>query len=115
MIPPPTIGVQSFCETCKICAAECPCRAIPTGDKVVSNGIRKWKLDEEKCYLYWQAKGTDCGVCMVACPWTRRAGAFHRLMADAAAIAGPHQRLMTGAHTLVYGKHRPAPLPPYLR
>jgi ferredoxin len=112
---PADIGAQSFCTTCKICAEECPCRAIPMADQIVSNGIRKWKLDEEKCYLYWQAKGTDCGVCMAACPWTRRRSVFHRLMAEAATRKGPHQGVMTRAHKLVYGKHRPAPLPPYLR
>ncbi len=112
--PPVDIGVQSYCETCQICAEECPIEAIPRGDKVVANGVRKWKLDEEKCYRYWHAAGSDCGLCMVACPWTRPRAWLHRIIAEAASRKGPHQAWLTGAHRLVYGRHRSAPGPAFL-
>jgi ferredoxin len=111
---PVDIGVQSFCETCKICAECCPVGAIPSGDKAAFNGIRKWKLDAEKCYRYWHAVGTDCGLCMVSCPWTRPTTWLHKALAELAAIPGPHQSLMTWADRLFYGKFEGAPRPPFI-
>ena len=73
---PVDIGVQSFCDTCKICAEACPIGAIPDGDKVVVNGTRRWKLDAEKCYRYWHTVGTDCGLCMASCPWSNSQPGF---------------------------------------
>jgi ferredoxin len=111
---PRDIGVQSFCEQCLLCAEQCPSGAIPDGDKVLHNGIFKWKLDEKKCYSYWHVNGTDCGVCMAVCPWTKPSSLFHRSMAELAAIKGPHQRLMAWADKAVYGKHKPAPTPDFI-
>jgi len=111
---PLDIGVQSFCETCKICAEVCPVKAIPSGEKVVYNGVRKWVLDATKCYRYWHAVGTDCGLCMAACPWTKPPTFIHRVAAELASVSGPHQRWMTWADKLIYGPHRPAPPPFFL-
>jgi reductive dehalogenase len=111
---PVDIGVQSFCSRCQICADECPVRAIPHGDKTEHNGVRKWKLDAERCYSYWHAVGTDCGVCMASCPWTKPRTAFHKLMAEFAAINGPHQSLMVLGEKLFYGKYKSAKYPAYL-
>jgi len=111
---PVDLGVQSFCETCKICAEECPSRSIPLGEKVEYNGIRKWKLNEETCYAYWHSVGTDCSICMMSCPWTKPRTWFHRLMSIPATIAGPHQSLMAWADSLVYGKYRSASGPDFI-
>lgn len=96
-------GIQSFCERCEICAENCPSGAIPFGPKVEHNGVRKWKLDEQKCYQYWHVVGTDCAVCMSTCPWTKPPSWLHRSMLYAAAISGPHQRLMVIMEKLFYG------------
>lgn len=112
--PAVDIAVQSFCENCRICAEECPSGAIPRGGKSLHNGIYKWKLDEEKCYAYWHANGTDCGVCMAACPWTKPLTSFHRFMASLAAIKGPHQRWMVWVEKAVYGRHQSAAYPDFL-
>jgi len=111
--PPQDIGVQSFCEQCQICAQECPVGAIPAGDKTEHNGILKWKLDEEKCYHYWHATGTDCGICMMSCPWTQPDTLFHRGMSWLATRPGRHQGMMVQAGKLLYGKYRAAPRPAY--
>ncbi len=111
---PVDVGAQSFCDYCKICAEECPIGAIPMGDKVESNGILKWKLDEQKCYRYWQAVGTDCGICMTTCPWTKPQNWFHKAMSVPATVAGPHQALMTYADKLFYGKFKGAPRPDFI-
>ena len=108
------LGVQAFCESCQRCVEACPSGAIPTGAKVSHNGVMKWKLDEEKCYAYWHVNGTDCGICMDVCPWTKPQTPFHKLMAEAASIKGPHQRWMAQADRVVYGLHKPSPDPDYL-
>lgn len=112
--PPKDIGVQSFCEKCKICAEACQIGAIPCGDKIESNGVKKWQLDAEKCYRYWHAVGTDCASCMAACPWTQRPTGFHRLMGRLATINGLHQRWMVWADKIVYGKFTSTPRPAYM-
>jgi reductive dehalogenase len=111
---PVDIGVQSFCQACKICAENCPIGAIPTGDKVAFNGVKKWKLDEQKCYRYWHAVGTDCGLCMTTCPWTKSRTWFHRAMAVLATTRGLHQAWMARADRLFYGEFESAPRPDFI-
>jgi ferredoxin len=111
---PVDLGVQSFCEQCKICAESCPIGAIPMGDKVESNGILRWKLDEEKCYRYWHAVGSDCSLCMINCPWTKPRNWFHKSMSELATIQGPHQSLMAWADKLFYGEFESAPRPDFI-
>ena len=112
--PPADIGVQSFCAQCKICADQCPSGAIPKGEKILHNGVMKWKLDEEKCYAYWHVNGTDCGICMTVCPWTKPTTKIHRIIADIASIEGIHQKWMVEAEKLVYGLHNPKTPPDFI-
>jgi hypothetical protein len=81
---------------------------------MLHNGLMKWKLDEKKCYAYWHVNGTDCGICMAACPWTKPDTHFHRFCAEIASIKGPHQRLMAVAERIVYGRYKPSTLPDFL-
>jgi len=111
---PVDIGAQSFCESCRICAEDCPIGAIPMGDRVEYNGVRKWKLDEGKCYRYWHAVGTDCSICMASCPWTKPRNWFHTSMSWLATTKGLHQSLMARADRLVYGKFESAPRPDFI-
>ena len=46
---PIDFGLQDFCEKCHKCDRECPCQAIPAGDKIMFNGYEIWKTDAEKC------------------------------------------------------------------
>ena len=112
--PPAGGGIRSFCRRCRICADRCPSGAIPKGEETLWNGVRKWKLDEERCYRYWFRNGTDCGICIATCPWTKPDNVLHRVLARFASIPGPHQRWMAWADRLFYGKHRPDRPPAYL-
>ncbi len=62
--------LQYFCSNCFKCARECPCDAIPYGDKVMFNGYEIWKPDVERCtsYRLTNAGGAACGRCMKTCP-----------------------------------------------
>ena len=64
-------GLQDFCGKCTKCARECPCGAIPFGDKIMFNGAEMWKPDVEKCtkYRLGNQKGAACGRCMKTCPY----------------------------------------------
>ena len=67
---PIDFGLQYFCSMCRKCARECPCDAIPWGDKIMFNGYEIWKPDVERCarYRLTNAKGSACGRCMKTCP-----------------------------------------------
>lgn len=67
---PIDFGLQTFCQGCLKCARECPCDAIPFGDKVMFNGYEMWKPDVERCtrYRLTNARGSACGRCMKTCP-----------------------------------------------
>lgn len=61
-------GVSQLCETCGNCAKRCPAKAIPEGGKTGEAGQERWKVDAERCYARWRELGTDCGICLAACP-----------------------------------------------
>ncbi len=67
---PIDFGLQQFCGNCHKCARECPCNAIPFGDKIMFNGYEIWKPDVENCakYRVTNQKGSACGRCMKTCP-----------------------------------------------
>jgi reductive dehalogenase len=83
---PIDFGLQDFCAKCVKCARECPCDAIPLGDKVMFNGYEIWKPDVEKCtrYRVTNPKGSACGRCMKTCPYNTEGLLAHRLFLWAA-------------------------------
>ncbi len=69
---PISFGLKEFCRICGRCAHGCPARAIATGARPgINRGVRKWTVDGERCYRYWRRIGTDCGLCLKTCPYTR--------------------------------------------
>jgi epoxyqueuosine reductase QueG len=63
---PIDFGLQYFCSNCLKCARECPCDAMPFGDKVMFNGYEMWKPDVERCarYRITNPRGAACGRCI---------------------------------------------------
>ena len=109
---PADLGIQDFCRKCLKCATTCPPRAIPQGEAVVVRGVRKWKLDETKCLLYWGHLGSACTICQTVCPWSKPPTLGHRLMAEIAQRVPAARRLLVRADDLFYGREfRPAPPP----
>ncbi|WP_119422369.1 4Fe-4S dicluster domain-containing protein [Desertibaculum subflavum] len=78
---PIDFGLQDFCRQCNKCARECPCDAIPAGDKVMFNGYETWKPDVERCtrYRLTNIKGSACGRCMKTCPYNNEGLLQHRV------------------------------------
>ncbi len=78
------IGVQAFCNQCKRCAAECPSRAIPSGEPTTegptlsnNHGIYKWYIHPEKCLDFWGKNNGSCTNCIRVCPFNKRSGKVH--------------------------------------
>jgi ferredoxin len=68
-------GLTAFCSRCGRCAALCPANAIPH-DPPASGTPRPFgHTDTDACYDAWKKFGTDCGVCLAACPLGRKAAA----------------------------------------
>jgi reductive dehalogenase len=101
---PRTLGIQDFCEKCKKCAVNCPAQAIPHGEKMGENGVLKWVLDREECYRYWRKAGTDCGVCMYVCPYSKPVSLFHDFIRGLASKSSSAQTLSVWGDDFFYGR-----------
>jgi len=64
-------GLQDYCSDCKICAEQCPSRAITRGPKTLYNGYYTWKLNSKVCsdFDVLNQEGCVCGRCTKVCPW----------------------------------------------
>lgn len=111
--PAPSIHVDAFCRDCSLCAESCPSGAVPGGGKKVVRGVEKWAINPEACFRVWNETGTDCGVCVASCPWTKPRTAFHRVAAGVAARGLKAGWWMSRAERLAYGRFAPRPVPPW--
>lgn len=76
---PVDLGIQDFCETCGVCAQECPGKAISsekrsTEPASVSNnkgGLLKWSTNAYNCFKQWSEMGVDCTHCIAVCTKNR--------------------------------------------
>lgn len=110
---PKVMGVQDFCEKCRKCADNCPAQAIPYGKKTRENGVVRWVLKREECYRYWRKVGTDCAMCMYACPYSKPVNLFHNLIRVLAAKSSLAQSLSVWGDDFFYGKKPPRKKSPF--
>lgn len=75
---PRSFGVGEFCNICNLCVQACPVSAIPSGDPSAvtynrSNivGVKKWTVDAEKCFGFWERQNSDCSICIRVCPYNK--------------------------------------------
>lgn len=101
---PISLGVNAFCSRCKKCATSCPAKAIPEGEKTVDNGIERWKLNDEKCHMFWGKIGTDCAICMSICPYARPNSPIHKLVRWIVARSPIAGKVFPHIDNLIYGK-----------
>jgi reductive dehalogenase len=79
---PVDIAVEDFCKICRKCANTCPTNSIPFGDKVVHNGIEKYKINWLTCYKlrpYVHDHWGSCLTCVAVCPFTKPNVWWHNL------------------------------------
>jgi ferredoxin len=108
---PMDIGVNEFCGDCAICAETCPGGAIPRTEKQVVRGVEKWRINPEACFRVWNETGTDCGVCVACCPWTKPRKGIHRIAREIASRKKKAGWWMSRAERMAYGRFRPRQSP----
>ncbi|UCE17975.1 MAG: reductive dehalogenase [Gemmatimonadota bacterium] len=101
---PISFGALDFCEACTKCAENCPSGAIPQGDKKIVRGVEKWFVNQEACYTYWRKSGTDCGVCMNVCPYSKPNTFVHNSVRYAAQHSVVARRGAKWADDFFYGR-----------
>jgi epoxyqueuosine reductase len=79
---PDVFGADDFCMNCQVCTDICPPAAIVYHKQWV-RGVERWYVDFDKCIPYF-SETRSCGLCIVACPWSRP-GVAHNLVAKMAA------------------------------
>lgn len=70
---PIDFGLQKYCADCKICAEQCPMRAVSDREKEVYNGYETYRLNYKLCYsgIMTNPVGNFCQHCTKACPMNR--------------------------------------------
>ncbi len=67
-------GVQDVCASCNICTNNCPAEAIPPADEyIVTEGVKRWITDVEKCYTVSRLREQYCHICVDVCPYIHKA------------------------------------------
>lgn len=65
---PLIFGAQDRCLNCNVCDNNCPGDAIPN-EYIITEGVRRWVTDIEKCYPFSQLKDAYCHICVDVCPF----------------------------------------------
>jgi len=110
---PVDFGLQDFCDKCGICAEACPSGAIPKEDREVVRGYKKWHIDAEKCYAYWNTTGHSCGVCQSVCPWSHVNTWFHKGVREVAQRFPLLRKSLVKAEEIFYS-HQAKPEPKWM-
>jgi ferredoxin len=104
-----------FCLHCRKCAVACPSDAIPLGDPVDIDGVRRWQIDQEACFTLWCKLGTDCARCVRVCPYSHPDNLLHNLVRAGVRRSAPFRRLAITLDDVFYGKAPPpAELPEWM-
>jgi ferredoxin len=93
-----------FCTFCKKCSENCPSHSIPDGDRREIDGVLRWRINADACFRYWNAIGTDCGICMAVCPYAHPDNWTHNAIRWAVRRSGFARRLALWMDDLFYGR-----------
>jgi ferredoxin len=108
----PDPSMIDFCTICSKCADNCPSRSIPFDDRREANGTLRWQINSETCFHYWNVIGTDCGRCMVVCPYSHPSTFSHNLIRWGNAHSGGFRRLANWMDDIFYGRNPAKRSPP---
>jgi ferredoxin len=101
----PDASMIDFCTVCGKCAENCPPKAISFSHRVEIDGALRWQINSDLCYRYWTAIGTDCGRCMIVCPYSHPDSFYHNLIRWGNKRSGLFRRGALQMDNLLYGKH----------
>ena len=77
---PDNSHILDFCNICDKCSTNCPTSAIPSGERKVDSGMKRWKLNANACFSFWTINGTDCGRCIKVCPFSHPDNLLHNFI-----------------------------------
>jgi len=100
--------ILDFCTRCKKCAEACPAQAISFDNRAPVEGVMRWKINAEACYTYWTKTGTDCGRCVIVCPFSHPDTLLHLLVRKGVRNSVLFSKLAIHLDHLIYGK-KPEP------
>ena len=112
----PDDSVLDFCTHCRKCATSCPPWAIPFKDREEIDGVSRWQINQELCYIYWSHTGTDCGRCVAVCPYSHPDRMLHRFVRWGNKRSLMFRRMAIVFDRLFYGtKPDSAPVPKWMK
>jgi len=102
---PVDIGVQDFCEYCRLCERNCPSQALAE-EKAVVRGYRKWPQEQVKCFSFWVTGGNTfaCTLCLKICPWNKPRYFVHKVSSFFATRSVVARRVLYWISVIFYGK-----------
>jgi len=102
---PIDIGVQDFCEICRLCEINCPGQALDEKKSVI-RGYRKWPHYQDKCFGFWVTGGNTfgCTLCLKICPWNQPRSFIHRINFFIASRSAVARRFLYWITLIFYGK-----------
>lgn len=103
-------SVLEFCLLCKKCAVNCPSQAISLTAPTEINGEFRWKINQEDCFEYWTKVGTDCGKCMIVCPYSHPNNFLHNSIRMGIQKSTAFRKIALLGDDFFYGK-KPKSLP----
>ncbi len=97
-----------FCTICKKCADACPSQAISFDPMQNIDGIKRWQINQEKCFTLWCTLGTDCGRCISVCPYSHPDNLLHNIVRVGIRNSSLFRKFALHLDDFFYGR-KPAP------
>lgn len=102
-------SVLDFCARCKKCAVVCPSKSISFDDRIEIDGVKRWQINAESCFTYWNSTGTDCGRCVRVCPYSHPDNLLHNVVRFGVRNSSVFRALAVTMDDYLYGR-KPPPL-----
>ncbi|MCF6248835.1 MAG: 4Fe-4S dicluster domain-containing protein [Desulfobacula sp.] len=107
-LPPPRY-MGEFCKICKKCADNCPSGSICQDDEPTSRNVRHWSILQEQCFSYWKTIGSDCGLCISVCPYTKPNTLIHKFVRFYISRNAINQKIALFMDDFLYGREKEIP------
>jgi ferredoxin len=101
-------SVLDFCVRCKKCAVVCPSNAISLDGRIEIDGVKRWQINAEACFTYWNTIGTDCGRCVRVCPYSHPDNLLHNIVRFGVGNSSVFRALAVTLDNYLYGRTPPA-------
>ena len=100
-------SVIDFCTLCKKCAEACPSQAISLEPQKAINGVKRWQINQEKCFTLWCSLGTDCGRCIAVCPYSHPDNLLHNIVRTGNQNSALFRKVALNLDDYFYGRKPP--------